>query len=162
MARGTFANIRLFNKFLNKQAPQTIHLPTGEAVSMQHLSLTLWHPLISTKFYYLQFNSCVFFLFCPAGCIWCCREIPAGRIPSDGSGREGVRLRQLQGLGSKGPLSAGEDHVCGNKYTYSDCVYNISSRMTGVVFFFLAYRTLSSEIDWQWGSQKNKSQTQTT
>lgn len=37
MARGTFANIRLFNKFLNKQAPQTIHLPTGETVSMQHL-----------------------------------------------------------------------------------------------------------------------------
>ncbi|MED6261548.1 Aconitate hydratase mitochondrial, partial [Ataeniobius toweri] len=30
MARGTFANIRLFNKFLNKQAPQTIYLPTGE------------------------------------------------------------------------------------------------------------------------------------
>uniref|UniRef100_G1QDG3 Uncharacterized protein n=2 Tax=Boreoeutheria TaxID=1437010 RepID=G1QDG3_MYOLU len=25
MARGTFANIRLLNKFLNKQAPQTIH-----------------------------------------------------------------------------------------------------------------------------------------
>lgn len=41
MARGTFANIRLFNKFLNKQAPQTTHLPTGETVSMQHLSVTL-------------------------------------------------------------------------------------------------------------------------
>nr|XP_020450657.1 cytoplasmic aconitate hydratase [Monopterus albus] len=34
MARGTFANIRLFNKFLNKQAPQTIHLPTGETVDV--------------------------------------------------------------------------------------------------------------------------------
>lgn len=34
MARGTFANIRLLNKFLNKQAPQTIHLPSGEIVSM--------------------------------------------------------------------------------------------------------------------------------
>lgn len=33
MARGTFANIRLFNKFLNKQAPQTVHLPSGETVS---------------------------------------------------------------------------------------------------------------------------------
>lgn len=33
MARGTFANIRLFNKFLNKQAPQTLHLPSGETVS---------------------------------------------------------------------------------------------------------------------------------
>ncbi|KAG9334460.1 hypothetical protein JZ751_007658 [Albula glossodonta] len=30
MARGTFANIRLFNKFLNKQAPRTIHLPSEE------------------------------------------------------------------------------------------------------------------------------------
>lgn len=34
MARGTFANIRLLNKFLNKQAPQTIHLPSGEVVSV--------------------------------------------------------------------------------------------------------------------------------
>ncbi|XP_042617097.1 cytoplasmic aconitate hydratase isoform X1 [Cyprinus carpio] len=32
MARGTFANIRLFNKFINKQAPSTIYLPTGETV----------------------------------------------------------------------------------------------------------------------------------
>ncbi|XP_069015152.1 cytoplasmic aconitate hydratase [Embiotoca jacksoni] len=34
MARGTFANIRLFNKFLNKQAPHTIHLPTGETMDV--------------------------------------------------------------------------------------------------------------------------------
>ncbi|XP_057711134.1 cytoplasmic aconitate hydratase [Corythoichthys intestinalis] len=34
MARGTFANIRLFNKFLNKQAPQTIYLPTGEIMDV--------------------------------------------------------------------------------------------------------------------------------
>ncbi|XP_054656846.1 cytoplasmic aconitate hydratase [Dunckerocampus dactyliophorus] len=34
MARGTFANIRLFNKFLNKQAPQTVHLPTGEMMDV--------------------------------------------------------------------------------------------------------------------------------
>ncbi|XP_069482095.1 cytoplasmic aconitate hydratase isoform X2 [Ambystoma mexicanum] len=32
MARGTFANIRLFNKFLNKQAPQTIHFPSKETI----------------------------------------------------------------------------------------------------------------------------------
>lgn len=32
MARGTFANIRLFNKFLNKQAPRTIYLPSGDMV----------------------------------------------------------------------------------------------------------------------------------
>lgn len=34
MARGTFANIRLFNKFLNKQAPQTLHLPSGETLDV--------------------------------------------------------------------------------------------------------------------------------
>ncbi|XP_061565943.1 cytoplasmic aconitate hydratase [Cololabis saira] len=34
MARGTFANIRLFNKFLNKQAPQTVHLPSGETMDV--------------------------------------------------------------------------------------------------------------------------------
>ncbi|XP_061748872.1 cytoplasmic aconitate hydratase-like isoform X1 [Nerophis ophidion] len=34
MARGTFANIRLFNKFLNKQAPQTVYLPTGETMDV--------------------------------------------------------------------------------------------------------------------------------
>ncbi|KAM9642114.1 cytoplasmic aconitate hydratase isoform 2-T4 [Trichechus inunguis] len=34
MVRGTFANIRLLNKFLNKQAPQTIHLPSGEILDV--------------------------------------------------------------------------------------------------------------------------------
>lgn len=34
MARGTFANIRLLNKFLSKQAPQTIHLPSGEVLDV--------------------------------------------------------------------------------------------------------------------------------
>jgi len=47
MARGTFANIRLFNKFMNKQAPQTIHLLTGETVSMPRtLSVTSHHGLL--------------------------------------------------------------------------------------------------------------------
>ncbi|NP_001030155.1 cytoplasmic aconitate hydratase [Danio rerio] len=34
MARGTFANIRLFNKFINKQSPTTIYLPTGETLDV--------------------------------------------------------------------------------------------------------------------------------
>ena len=33
MARGTFANIRLVNKFIGKAAPKTIHIPSGETVS---------------------------------------------------------------------------------------------------------------------------------
>ncbi|XP_067256094.1 cytoplasmic aconitate hydratase [Chanodichthys erythropterus] len=34
MARGTFANIRLFNKFINKQGPCTLYLPTGETMDI--------------------------------------------------------------------------------------------------------------------------------
>jgi len=33
MARGTFANIRLVNKFIGKAGPKTIHIPSGESVS---------------------------------------------------------------------------------------------------------------------------------
>uniref|UniRef100_A0A8C8AUA3 Cytoplasmic aconitate hydratase n=1 Tax=Otus sunia TaxID=257818 RepID=A0A8C8AUA3_9STRI len=34
MARGTFANIRLVNKFIDKQGPQTIHFPSGETLDV--------------------------------------------------------------------------------------------------------------------------------
>ncbi|CAG7710414.1 unnamed protein product [Allacma fusca] len=34
MARGTFANIRLVNKFLGKAAPRTIYLPTGDEMDV--------------------------------------------------------------------------------------------------------------------------------
>jgi aconitate hydratase len=34
MARGTFANIRLFNKMIGKPAPKTIHHPTGEVLDV--------------------------------------------------------------------------------------------------------------------------------
>ncbi|KAH0628366.1 hypothetical protein JD844_009436 [Phrynosoma platyrhinos] len=49
MARGTFANIRLLNKFLNKQAPQTIHLPSDETLDVFDASeryQQAGHPLI--------------------------------------------------------------------------------------------------------------------
>ena len=29
MARGTFGNIRLVNKFIGKAAPKTVHIPSG-------------------------------------------------------------------------------------------------------------------------------------
>ena len=32
MARGTFANIRLVNKFIGKAAPQTLYTPTKEVL----------------------------------------------------------------------------------------------------------------------------------
>ncbi|KAK6292091.1 hypothetical protein J4Q44_G00378760 [Coregonus suidteri] len=34
VARHTFANIRLFNKFLNNQAPRTLHLPSDETLDV--------------------------------------------------------------------------------------------------------------------------------
>lgn len=49
MARGTFANIRLLNKFLSKQAPQTIHLPSEETFDVFDASERYQqesHPLI--------------------------------------------------------------------------------------------------------------------
>ncbi|XP_015681773.1 cytoplasmic aconitate hydratase [Protobothrops mucrosquamatus] len=49
MARGTFANIRLLNKFLKKQAPQTIHFPCDETLDIFDASERYQkdgHPLI--------------------------------------------------------------------------------------------------------------------
>ena len=39
MARGTFANIQLINKFIGKAAPKTIHIPSGEAVSYKYFTI---------------------------------------------------------------------------------------------------------------------------
>jgi len=55
MARGTFANIRLLNKFLNKQAPQTIHLPSGEIVSTVSLSGSGWLDIYTVTFLWVSF-----------------------------------------------------------------------------------------------------------
>ena len=33
MARGTFANIRLFNKLVGQTGPKTVHIPSGQTVS---------------------------------------------------------------------------------------------------------------------------------
>ncbi|XP_054843074.1 cytoplasmic aconitate hydratase [Eublepharis macularius] len=49
MARGTFANIRLLNKFLSKQAPQTVHFPSEETLDVFDASeryRQASHPLI--------------------------------------------------------------------------------------------------------------------
>mmetsp|Transcript_30818 Transcript_30818/g.51947 ORF Transcript_30818/g.51947 Transcript_30818/m.51947 type:complete len:896 (-) Transcript_30818:33-2720(-) len=34
MARGTFANIRLFNKLVGEQSPKTVHVPSGETLDV--------------------------------------------------------------------------------------------------------------------------------
>ena len=44
MARGTFANIRLVNKFLEKTGPRTKHWPSGEVVRESVESLFAQNP----------------------------------------------------------------------------------------------------------------------
>lgn len=34
MARGTFANVRLVNKMVEKPGPRTVHVPTGEVLEI--------------------------------------------------------------------------------------------------------------------------------
>jgi len=34
MARGTFANVRLVNKMVDKAGPKTVHVPTGEQMEI--------------------------------------------------------------------------------------------------------------------------------
>ena len=36
MARGTFANIRLLNKFIGKAGPKTLHVPSEEQVNKNY------------------------------------------------------------------------------------------------------------------------------
>jgi aconitate hydratase len=54
MARGTFANIRIVNKFMSKAGPKTLYLPTNEEVSilffMEYLSMVILM-LMPTKTY---------------------------------------------------------------------------------------------------------------
>jgi len=41
MARGTFANIRLYNKLVGQTGPKTVHIPSGETVSCWQLFITI-------------------------------------------------------------------------------------------------------------------------
>lgn len=34
MARGTFANVRLVNKLVDKSGPKTLHVPSGEVLEI--------------------------------------------------------------------------------------------------------------------------------
>lgn len=101
MARGTFANIRLFNKFLNKQAPQTIHLPTGETV----------RPFLLTCLHTSQNFGLQCLVLVTDGCVRRCWKVPTVWSASSSSSRERVWLGQLQRLGSKGPISTGENEI---------------------------------------------------
>ena len=42
MARGTFANIRLVNKFIGKAGPKTVHFPSNEEVQYTCLTNLLY------------------------------------------------------------------------------------------------------------------------
>ena len=58
MTRGTFANIKLFNKFIGKPAPKTIHFPSGQTVRMY----TVYKQLLTSLKFVLKFL-CFFFFF---------------------------------------------------------------------------------------------------
>jgi aconitate hydratase len=34
MARGTFANVRLINKMVDKVGPETVHIPSGQKMAI--------------------------------------------------------------------------------------------------------------------------------
>jgi aconitate hydratase len=34
MARGTFANVRLVNRLVDKAGPKTLHVPTGDVIEI--------------------------------------------------------------------------------------------------------------------------------
>ena len=69
MARGTFANIRLVNKFIGKAGPKTIHIPSGETVSeftgkcstkFGRLLFRFLYKFIAISFYYWYvYISCI-------------------------------------------------------------------------------------------------------
>jgi len=48
MVRGTFANIRLVNKFIGKAGPRTIYIPTNEEVHVLALYIINLLYLVST------------------------------------------------------------------------------------------------------------------
>lgn len=56
MARGTFANIRLVNKFLNGEVgPKTIHVPSGEKLSVYDAAMvSLWSIFLSFSLLFLK------------------------------------------------------------------------------------------------------------
>lgn len=56
MARGTFANIRLVNKFLDKAGPRTVHHPSGDVmdvfdVAMRYMDAGVYSILLTGKDY---------------------------------------------------------------------------------------------------------------
>ena len=57
MARGTFANIRLVNKLLNGEVgPKTIHVPTGEKLSVFEAAMVSYVLLIYGMFLFTAFE----------------------------------------------------------------------------------------------------------
>lgn len=61
MARGTFANIRLVNKFIGKAGPRTIHIPSGEEVCLS-LNFRCFYNKINM--YICRFSKDIFSIYC--------------------------------------------------------------------------------------------------
>lgn len=58
MARGTFANIRLVNKFVGKPGPRTIHIASGEEVGRSKSVCVVWGGWGSIYFAYYVGYTC--------------------------------------------------------------------------------------------------------
>lgn len=115
MARGTFANIRLVNKFIGKAGPKTIHIPSNEQVkSVRCFTKVLWRigwwsdrprPLTASGLSIYVFRSHIapnhwlqMYIYLD-GCFWCCREISFRRSFVNHLGWEGLWLWFIAWLG---------------------------------------------------------------
>lgn len=104
MTRGTFASIKLQNRLIGKTGPKTLHIPTGQTVSVQTEPVWTW--------FLLTLNSW-FGLCCPitAGCIWSCWTLSERWSPPYHPGRKRVRLWQLTRLGRQRTVFTGTEAV---------------------------------------------------
>lgn len=104
MTRGTFASIKLQNRLIGKTGPKTLHIPTGQTVSVQTEPVWTW---------FLLSLSSWFGLCCPitAGCVWSCWTLSERWNSPHHPGRKRVRLWQLTRLGRQRTLFTGTGAV---------------------------------------------------
>lgn len=85
MTRGTFANIKLLNKFIGKPAPKTVHFPSGQTVKMCLFTEWLWTCAAG-----LQLTHTVSLAYSTARRVWSSGALPERRHPCNYSSRKEV------------------------------------------------------------------------
>ncbi|PWA24529.1 hypothetical protein CCH79_00011756, partial [Gambusia affinis] len=105
MMRGTFASIKLHNRFIGKPGPKTLHIPSGQTVrgnltSLVHVNVECW--LIQPE---SSFNGslCVCVCVCACGCVYVHAQLDVFEA-ADRYQRDGTPLIIL----------AGKDYGSGN------------------------------------------------